>query len=105
VAAITLAYNETPHSSTGFRPFELVVPEADKRLPLRREVGLSKLGDCGNKSEYRTALLRRVQEIAWMTTETLRESQLRYKKAHDAHIREQNGDIRFAIGYLSTRCL
>jgi transposase InsO family protein len=35
VAAITLAYNEAPHSSTGFRPFELVFPEADKRLPLR----------------------------------------------------------------------
>jgi hypothetical protein len=29
-----------------------------------------------------------------MTRETLRESQLRYKKAHDAHIREQNRDIR-----------
>jgi hypothetical protein len=94
VAAITLAYNETPHSSTGFRLFELVVPEADKRQPLRREVGLSKLGDCGNTSEYHKALLLRVQEIAWMTKETLRESQLSHKKAHDAHIPEQNRDIR-----------
>jgi Integrase core domain/Chromo (CHRromatin Organisation MOdifier) domain/Integrase zinc binding domain len=94
VAAITLAYNEPPHSSTGFRPFELVFPEADKRPPLRREVNLSKLDECGNKSEYLTALLRRVQDIAWMPKESLRESQLRYKMAHDAHVREKNRDIR-----------
>jgi Chromo (CHRromatin Organisation MOdifier) domain len=29
-----------------------------------------------------------------MTKETLRESQLRYKMAHDAHVREHNRDIR-----------
>jgi hypothetical protein len=71
-----------------------VVPEADKCLPLRREVNLSKLDKYGNKSEYRTALLRRVQEIAWMTKETLRESKLRYKMTHDAHVWELNRGIR-----------
>jgi hypothetical protein len=70
IVAITLAYNETPHTSTGLRPFELVVPESDKKLPLRRELEKRKMSYPTDDSRYRTALHRRVHEIAILVKET-----------------------------------
>jgi hypothetical protein len=70
IVAITLAYNETPHTSTGFRPFELVVAESDKKLPLRRELEKRKMSYPTDDSRYRTALHPRVHEISILVKET-----------------------------------
>jgi hypothetical protein len=46
------------------------------------------------KSQYREALMKRVHEVAQLARENMQERQLRYKVAHDAHVRERNMHIR-----------
>jgi hypothetical protein len=75
VAAVTLAYNMTPNTSTGFSPMELLDPEAARLLPLRRELGHADFAIPHTKSHYRTALLRHVHAISRLAKANL-ESQI-----------------------------
>jgi hypothetical protein len=83
----------TPKTSTGFSPKELVAPEAARLLPLNRKLEHVDFAIPHAKAHYRTALLRRVHAISRLAND-LEESQLRYKLAHDAHVRERNADIQ-----------
>jgi hypothetical protein len=90
VPPTTFAYNSQFHSSTGFSPFELVAPESAKHLTLKQAHLDTKTGMPTSKSAYRTALLRRVHEVSQIAKENPHEAQLRYKGAHDAHVKERN---------------
>jgi Integrase core domain len=93
-ATLTYAYNSQPNATTGFSPFELVVPEAANMRTLKQELFETMTGMPTTKSHYRETLMKRVHEVAQLARGILKERQLRYKVAHDAHVRERNMQIR-----------
>jgi hypothetical protein len=94
VSPITFAYISQFHSSTGISPFELVAPEAARHLTLKQAHFDTKTGKPTTKYAYGTALLRSVHEVSQLAKENLQEAQLRYKKAHAAHVKERNMAIK-----------
>jgi transposase InsO family protein len=90
----TLAYNTTPHSSTGYAPFELVVPAAAKGRVLLRQDDDPFPMPALSKADYRSTLLQYVDAVGQAARERLEQSQVRYKAAHDAHVRLRNQSIR-----------
>jgi hypothetical protein len=96
-AVATYSYNSKPHSSTGFSPFELVtsVPQAailpQVEIPVRQSRN--------TKPRIRDEFLATVAESCAMARENLATSQLRYKKAYDAHVREVSNEL--ALGDLT----
>jgi hypothetical protein len=93
-ATLTYAYNSQPNATTGFSPFELVVPEAANMRTLKHELFETMTGMPTTKSHYRETLMKRVHEAAQLARGNMKERQLRYKVAHYAHVRERNMQIR-----------
>jgi hypothetical protein len=78
-ATLTYAYNSQPNATTGFSPFELVVPEAANMRTLKQELFDTMTGMSTAKSHYRETLMKPVHEVALVARENLQERQLRYK--------------------------
>jgi transposase InsO family protein len=95
LATATFAYNNTPHTSTGFTPFELVLarpPSALFLTPSEEDpFGVAQVQD---KARYREKLLARVEKISKAARETNQIRTERYKKLYDLHVRARNRDIQ-----------
>jgi hypothetical protein len=81
LATATFAYNNTPHTSTGFTPFELMLARASTALlvtPSEKDnFGVAQVQD---KARYREKLLARVEKISNAARETNQRRTERYTK-------------------------
>ena len=83
--AITFAYNTQVHTTTGLRPFDLVlsrdIPSMTLEAPLQEEVEEARL--------VRTRWLKKLESFMRMHQRSTRKAQARYKRNFDKRLRNQ----------------
>jgi Integrase zinc binding domain/Integrase core domain len=91
VRALVYGYNCQPHTSTGLSSFELVLYRPPS-LPIMESRPLSMLAK--DKCEFRNTFLKKVQMLTKATKEKLDQSQERYRRVFDEHVRVRNKNVQ-----------
>jgi transposase InsO family protein len=90
-AVATYSYNNKPHASTGFTPFELVT--AIPQQSLLPQVLISPERSTRTKAQLRNDFLAKVSVSCELARENLATRQQRYKDAYDSHVKQVTNDL------------
>ena len=83
--AVTFANNTQSHSSTGFTPFELVLPKPPHPLAVEQTPAVSITGE--SPHQVRQRLVERIAKVVVSTRLKLAKCQARYKANYDKTVR------------------
>jgi transposase InsO family protein len=86
----TYAYNTTVQFLTGYIPFDLTLARTSHSHILSSYVGFGVMPNAATKIAFCQTFLADCERLGHRAAENLKQSQQRYKKPYDAHVRRRN---------------